>query len=639
MTLSVAMVHHHLRGGGVTQIIRQQCVLLGRAGIAVTVFSGEEGPDDFPAEVVCVPGLGYASDTTPGKRDVNHTPDSAANTSLKQPAPRLSDAAEKSGSAHFGGRELTAHNDPQTLLSRLDDAAERAMGGRPAVWHIHNHALGKNPVVTAMVAMMAEQGRKLLLHIHDFAEDNRPHNYRGIQQSGLRISNRPLHELCYPTGPHVHYAVLNGRDYANLKGAGFPAAQLQLLPNPVENPAADAAGAKSGADSGLKPGPGPHPVPGAGQHSDPQPGTGTHEAASTARSAMVQAAGAGATAAPTRSTSLPEHLILYPVRVIPRKNIGEMVLWSAISQLQSPGKTLWAATLPPKNPAYREHYSRWTTFCADHRLPVLFEAGVHLGRSFPELVQTATCVFTSSMAEGFGMVYLEPWLAGKPLAGRLLPDITRDFSDSGVQFPGMYTRAMVPLHWLDTERLGRKLESAINKLLRDYGFSRQDAAAATSRWMQTLFTGDTIDFGVLDDDSQREVITYVLTHPETVKNTPLPIPWLEEPEGPTRTEKDRIDGESVGIRIVEPSHEIVKEGADFSGVNRSDKVHPAADIIASNRSVVLQAYSPDTHLQKIQELYRAVVLAPVQEVHYISGADLLGQFLKPEQFTLQRVSV
>ena len=111
------------------------------------------------------------------------------------------------------------------------------------------------------------------------------------------------------------------------------------------------------------------------------------------------------------------------------------------------------------------------------------------------------------------MVYLEPWLAGKPLAGRLLPDITRDFSDSGVQFPGMYTRAMVPLHWLDTERLGRKLESAINKLLRDYGFSRQDAAAATSRWMQTLFTGDTIDFGVLDDDSQREVITYVFNPP------------------------------------------------------------------------------------------------------------------------------
>ena len=87
MTLSVAMMHHHLRGGGVTQIIRQQCVLLGRAGIAVTVFSGEEGPDDFPAEVVCVPGLGYASDTTTGKRDVNHSPDSAANTSLKAASP------------------------------------------------------------------------------------------------------------------------------------------------------------------------------------------------------------------------------------------------------------------------------------------------------------------------------------------------------------------------------------------------------------------------------------------------------------------------------------------------------------------------------------------------------------------------
>ena len=35
---------------------------------------------------------------------------------------------------------------------------------------------------------------------------------------------------------------------------------------------------------------------------------------------------------------------------------------------------------------------------------------------------------TTSVAEGFGLAFLEPWLFGKGLLGRNLPEITVDFA-------------------------------------------------------------------------------------------------------------------------------------------------------------------------------------------------------------------
>jgi glycosyltransferase involved in cell wall biosynthesis len=48
-------------------------------------------------------------------------------------------------------------------------------------------------------------------------------------------------------------------------------------------------------------------------------------------------------------------------------------------------------------------------------------------------------MITTSRREGFGMVFLEPWLFGKPVVGRNLPGVTRDFLDSGLILNHLYS--------------------------------------------------------------------------------------------------------------------------------------------------------------------------------------------------------
>jgi hypothetical protein len=108
--------------------------------------------------------------------------------------------------------------------ARLGGVTRGAFGGEPDVWHIHNHSLGKNPALTQEVSNLAMAGQKILLQIHDFAEDGRPDNYRNLG----KLKNR-----LYPIAPHIHYAALNKRDDRFLLAAGIPKSNLHLLPNSV----------------------------------------------------------------------------------------------------------------------------------------------------------------------------------------------------------------------------------------------------------------------------------------------------------------------------------------------------------------------------------------------------------------------
>lgn len=43
--------------------------------------------------------------------------------------------------------------------------------------HWHNHSLGKNTAAPGVIRSLAHEGWRILLQVHDFAEDNRPENY------------------------------------------------------------------------------------------------------------------------------------------------------------------------------------------------------------------------------------------------------------------------------------------------------------------------------------------------------------------------------------------------------------------------------------------------------------------------------
>jgi hypothetical protein len=381
----IALIHHHLRRGGVTQVMFSHARILRDAGEEVVLYTGEAAsiPPPEGVEVRVVPELGYS--------------DTADPESIR----KLVD-----------------------IFSSLDEEA---------LLHIHNHSLGKNPAVTAAVAELARRGRRMVLQIHDFAEDGRPENLKRLLQA-LPDPERTL----YPCSPRIQYAVLQTRDLRILTDAGLPEDRVFLLPNIIETP-------------------GELPPP-----SDP----------------------------PKR--------ILYLSRCIRRKNIGEFLLWAKTF----PNDFQFATSLIPENPAERPVFDRWAALAEKLNLPVQFGIGMEPGRTFRDVTGSADACITTSVGEGFGMSFLEPFLMDRPLFGRDLPDITQGFKRDGILLDGLYKWLPVPVVLLDDGFWPRALATV------------QSARTASGRTdplnvsdLQNAWTREGhIDFGRLDEPAQETVL-------------------------------------------------------------------------------------------------------------------------------------
>jgi glycosyltransferase involved in cell wall biosynthesis len=126
------------------------------------------------------------------------------------------------------------------------------------------------------------------------------------------------------------------------------------------------------------------------------------------------------------------------VRVIQRKNIGEFILLSVLFENQAN----FAVTQAPKNPEEIKQYKKWVSFCQEQQIHIIFEAGNKC--NFEELLIASDFCITTSYKEGFGMVYLEPWLANTPVVGRNIDFITKDFIADGFEFPKLYNQIQIP---------------------------------------------------------------------------------------------------------------------------------------------------------------------------------------------------
>src|SRR5690606_29018446 len=110
----------------------------------------------------------------------------------------------------------------------------------------------------------------------------------------------------------------------------------------------------------------------------------------------------------------------------------------------APEGTYFAVTLRPKNPIEAASFDRWRMLAESLDLPCRFDIGSPraeggYGCDFKDALAAADAVLTTSVAEGFGMVFLEAWLAGKPLIGRDLPEITREFKAAGMRFRSLWS--------------------------------------------------------------------------------------------------------------------------------------------------------------------------------------------------------
>ncbi len=436
---------------------------------------------------------------------------------------------------------------PRALASRLT-ALLRRSGGSPSttVIHVHNHSLGKNTALAGALAELAGEGWPLLLQIHDFAEDFRPENYERLRAAAQCGTKSDWTGSLYPQAAHVHYAVLNQRDASILAAAGVEPARLHVLPNPV-------------GDSG--------PLP-------PR---------EPARRQLADRFGVP----PDRP------LLLYPIRGIRRKNLGEALLWSALARAD------WhlGVTLPPLNPVERPSYERWKALAASLALPAAFEIGGEAGLPYAANLAAADRMLTTSVAEGFGLVFLETWLAGKRLIGRDLPEITADFRAAGLRLEDLRPRLNIPLDWIGLAAWQAEVVRAYEATLAR--FRRQlPPPAELRRELDGLVVDGAVDFGALSSREQQQILEQVTGSGERQRQLRRLNGWIEAALQPERT-----------VAVVE-----------------------------ENAAVVRRVYSLETCGRRLRELYRAVADSPRAAARQpFDAARILDEFLSLSRFQPIRV--
>lgn len=479
--MRIVYLHYHLNPGGVTTVLRQQVAAMARDH-EVLILSGSPPAVDLETPVRHLPRLNYDS--------VQNAP------------------VNPEDLARAVGKAIQAHWPNGSHRSRGNHSS-RGNRGCDLI-HVHNPTLVKNKALLPTLAILQEQGYKLLLQIHDFAEDGRPDLY----------ATAP-----YPA--NCHYAAINSRDHQLLCAAGLVPEGCHLMPNMIS------------------------PLP----------------------------------PAPTAAPDLGQ--VLYPVRAIRRKNIGEALL---LSLFLPPGQHL-AITLPPTSSAEVPSYEMWRDLAADLLPKVAF--GVGENQDFTALVHAAPFLVTTSVTEGFGFSFLEPWTAGRTIWGRRLGAVCADFEAQGIDLAHLYTRLRVPLTWIDgADFAARWMQAYTQAHLR---FELPLARGGAERALGEIIREGTVDFGLLHETHQAVVLRRLAKSPQTRSTLARRQPAL----------------------------------------SRLGRLGDTGKRMAQNRQAIIEHYGVEPYRRRLEAIYRAVK-RPVHQ--RLNKAHLCRAFLKPADFSLLKWS-
>ena len=392
--MKAAIIHYHLRPGGVTRVLQTQVQALRKTGHEVQVIAGTDGLD--LGEVV-IPGLDYGQ-----KWPLNGWLPSQIEAALR-------------------------NFDPDMVV-------------------IHNAFLGLNNAFPDLVDRLANSPRPVLFQCHDFPEDQRPANFQRLPPD------------LYPIADHLHYAVINQRDLKHLLAVGFRKSRLHYLPNAVNPPT-------------LAAFPEPH--------------------------------------------SAKPNYVFYPVRGMRRKNLGEFLFLAK----HAPPAWQFIVAMGPEDSSQEKSYLAWQKVTRQLDLSVRFsvvdeeEPFPGAGRDFRSWLTYADHIATTSVAEGFGLTFLEAQVLGVPLFGRDLPAITQDFPMPAAP-DRFYSRLPVPAPFLPKS----EPESSLRRARRAYG--TPTTQADVEAWKKAHLRGDTIDFGRLPVSAQIDVLK--------IHYDPTLARWLEK---------------------------------------------------------------------------------------------------------------
>jgi len=290
----------------------------------------------------------------------------------------------------------------------------------------------------------------------------------------------------------------------------------------------------------------------------------------------------------TPEKKLSEDFVLYPVRAIRRKNIGEAIL---LSIFFAKNETL-AITMPPNSPRDWEQYNIWKQFASENNLNVLFEASdTH---DFADLVKSAKGMITTSISEGFGFSYLEPWTAAQMLTGRNLPEICINFSKKGMLLKHLYDKISIPMVHIDNKQFYQKWKSCLLDNADKFKISISDSDIDLA--YDSLTSDQCIDFAIFDEYFQKQMITKILSD-KNFKNQVIKLnPFLSD------------------ITCITDHIETIRH----------------------NRAIVETVFSQFNYQHTLLETYQKVIQTPV--IHKIDKQILAGEFLNPANFSLLKWS-
>ena len=209
-------------------------------------------------------------------------------------------------------------------------------------------------------------------------------------------------------------------------------------------------------------------------------------------------------------------------------------------------------------------------------------------------VGSAGSMITTSITEGFGFSFLEPWLFKKLLWGRSLPDICRDFTKNGIRLDHLYNALFIPLDWINLRRFNRRWTACV--LNANMLFNLSTDMSLVLNAFDMITQNGVIDFGLLDETAQKEVIVRLISSKKAVEKLIQINPFLANP-GMVSDKSERIN---------------------------------------TNKRIIQECYNPALSRQRMLSLYEKVVTTPVKQS--IEKTALATAFLDLENFSLLKWS-
>ena len=295
-----------------------------------------------------------------------------------------------------------------------------------------NLSVGINPAVTyafylwTLQEYQANSKKRFLVRVHDFAQQ-RPANFANIKkfQRFLPTDMPDWHQILYPSVPNVEYIAINTSDYYRLLDHGIEAERIWYVPNSIDNSLVKCE--QKHCDDLLE---------------------------------LLKE---------KKGLDQDVSLLFYPVRTIPRKNVEEAIFFTqmlnnlaAVEEYRQKynlrHKFHLVVSMAGSNGSEKEYSDHLTDFVKENHLPVTIGisdlVGLHrqydpedpqhiLKYGVADMYSVSEMVITTSVLEGFGFVFIEPWAMDKCVIGRNIPSVTLDFTKAGLSLDHLYTVLLV----------------------------------------------------------------------------------------------------------------------------------------------------------------------------------------------------